>query len=122
MFLPQRPYLPLGSLRQVVAYPAAADHFRTGDVAGALEACGLGHLAGRLDEERPWTDELSPGEAQRIAFARALLHRPGWLFLDEATSAVDDDLERQLYRALRDRLPRATVVSIGHRRGLAEYH
>jgi putative ATP-binding cassette transporter len=122
MFLPQRPYLPLGTLRQAVAYPASAERFPTGDVVGALETCGLAHLAARLDEDRPWSEELSPGEAQRVAFARALLHRPGWLFLDEATSAVDADLERQMYRALRDRLPRTTVVSIGHRRGLAEYH
>ena len=122
MFLPQRAYLPLGSLRRVVTYPASADRFATEEVVDALETCGLAHLAARLDEERPWTEELSPGEAQRIAFARALLHRPAWLFLDEATSAVDGDLERQLYRAVRDRLPRSTVVSIGHRRGLAEYH
>ncbi|MFL5262108.1 MAG: ABC transporter ATP-binding protein/permease [Anaeromyxobacteraceae bacterium] len=122
MFLPQRAYLPLGTLRQVVSYPAGADRFRAEEVLDALCACGLAHLAARLDEERPWSEELSPGEAQRIAFARALLHRPAWLFLDEATSAVDIDLERQLYRAIRERLPRTTVVSIGHRRGLAEYH
>jgi vitamin B12/bleomycin/antimicrobial peptide transport system ATP-binding/permease protein len=122
MFLPQRAYLPLGSLRQVVTYPAAGDRFATEQVVEALETCGLPHLVQRLDEERPWSEELSPGEAQRIAFARALLHRPAWLFLDEATSAVDGDLERQLYRAVRERLPRTTIVSIGHRRALAEYH
>jgi putative ATP-binding cassette transporter len=122
MFLPQRAYLPLGTLRQVVSYPAGAERFRAEELADALHACGLAHLAARLDEERPWTEELSPGEAQRIAFARALLHRPAWLFLDEATSAVDMELERQLYRAIRERLPRTTIVSIGHRRGLAEYH
>ncbi|HET7755478.1 MAG TPA: ATP-binding cassette domain-containing protein, partial [Anaeromyxobacteraceae bacterium] len=122
MFLPQRGYLPLGTLRQVVSYPAAGDHFKADEIVDALETCGLAHLTARLDEERQWTEELSPGEAQRIAFARALLHRPAWLFLDEATSAVDGDLERRLYRALRERLPRTTIVSIGHRRGLAEYH
>jgi putative ATP-binding cassette transporter len=122
MFLPQRAYLPLGTLRQVVTYPASGDRFRTEDVVDAIETCGLAHLVARLDEERPWSEELSPGEAQRIAFARALLHRPAWLFLDEATSAVDGDLERRLYRAVRERLPRTTIVSIGHRRGLAEYH
>ncbi len=122
LFLPQRAYLPLGTLRQVVTYPAGADHFRTEDVVAALEACALSHLSGRLDEERPWSEELSPGETQRIAFARALLHRPAWLFLDEATSAVDPELERRLYRAVRERLPRSTIVSIGHRRGLSEHH
>jgi putative ATP-binding cassette transporter len=122
MFLPQRAYLPLGSLRQVVTYPAPAGRFGTAEVIDALQACGLAHLAGRLEQERPWTDELSPGEAQRIAFARALLHRPAWLFLDEATSAVDAELERRLYRAIRERLPRTTIVSIGHRRALAEHH
>jgi putative ATP-binding cassette transporter len=122
MFLPQRAYLPLGTLRQVVAYPAAADRFGAAELADALTTCGLPHLVGRLEEERPWSEELSPGEAQRIAFARVLLHRPGWLFLDEATSALDGALERQLYRAVRERLPNTTVVSIGHRRALAEYH
>ena len=122
MFLPQRPYLPLGTLRQVVTYPDSEKPFETQDIADALRTCALPHLVGRLDEERPWAFELSPGEQQRIAVARALLHRPAWLFLDEATSALDPDLERRLYSVLRARLPDATVVSIGHRRGLAEYH
>lgn len=122
MFLPQRPYLPLGSLRQVVTYPGSEKPFDTEQVEDALQACALPHLVGRLDEKRAWALELSPGEQQRIAVARALLHRPAWLFLDEATSALDPDLERRLYSVLRARLADATLVSIGHRPALAEYH
>ena len=122
LFLPQRPYLPLGTLQAVVSYPDGTGRFTREETAEALRACGLPKLAGRLDETRPWSLELSPGEQQRIAFARALLHRPAWLFLDEATSALDPELERTLYALLRERLPDTTLVSIGHRPGLAEQH
>jgi len=122
MFLPQRPYLPLGTLREVVSYPARPGDTRSEEVAEALRACDLAHLVGRLDESRPWALELSPGEQQRIAFARVLLHRPSWLFLDEATSAVDSQLELRLYGLLAERLKDTTLVSIGHREGLARYH
>ena len=88
----------------------------------ALVAVGLQHLAGRLDEQHNWSMQLSPGEQQRIAFARALLQQPAWLFLDEATSSLDEDSEQQLYRMLKEKLPKTTIVSIGHRSTLQPFH
>ena len=78
--------------------------------------------SGRLDEQQNWSMQLSPGEQQRIAFARALLQQPAWLFLDEATSSLDEDAERLLYQMLKEKLPRTTVVSIGHRSTLLAFH
>ncbi|WP_243439546.1 ABC transporter ATP-binding protein/permease [Fundidesulfovibrio soli] len=120
-FLPQKPYLPMGTLRAVACYPAAEG---VGDEAirEALTACGLPHLAGRLDEETYWAQELSPGEQQRLAFARLLLQAPDWIFMDEATSAMDEPGERALYALLRQRLPRSAVVSVGHRSTLEAFH
>jgi putative ATP-binding cassette transporter len=88
----------------------------------ALEAVGLPELANRLDETCHWALQLSPGEQQRIAFARALVQEPDWLFLDEATSAVDEATEARLYRLVRDRLPRTTLFSVGHRATLRLFH
>jgi putative ATP-binding cassette transporter len=122
MFLPQRPYLPLGTLRAVVAYPAAPDAFNETQLRDALDAVGLGHLADRLDEDSPWAQRLSGGEQQRIAVARALLARPDWLFLDEATASLDPESEAQLYALLRRLLPATTIVSIAHRPSVAEWH
>jgi len=122
LFLPQKPYLTIGTLREQLAYPASADAFDETAYQTALADCGLPALAGRLDEEQHWALILSPGEQQRIAFARAFLHKPQWLFLDEATSSLDEAGEAALYRALRDKLPGATVVSIGHRAALAAFH
>jgi vitamin B12/bleomycin/antimicrobial peptide transport system ATP-binding/permease protein len=122
LFLPQRPYLPIGKLRDVVSYPMPADGVADGTLREALEAVGLPQLAGRLDEEAHWALQLSPGEQQRIAFARALVQKPEWLFLDEATSAVDEGTESQLYRLVRERLPETTMFSIGHRATLRPFH
>jgi putative ATP-binding cassette transporter len=122
LFLPQRPYLPIGTLKQVVTYPDSEQHHSDEQALDALEACGLSHLKSRLNESRHWALDLSPGEQQRIAFARALLIKPAWLFLDEATSAVDDGLEERLYRLLETRLPATTVISIGHRPALQRFH
>lgn len=122
LFLPQRPYLPIGTLTDVVSFPHAANAFTPEQIAAVLTDCGLAHLAGRLEESRHWALELSPGEQQRIAFARALLHKPSWLFLDEATSALDEPFEEKLYALLRERLPGTTIVSIGHRRALGDFH
>jgi vitamin B12/bleomycin/antimicrobial peptide transport system ATP-binding/permease protein len=122
LFLPQRPYLPIGKLIDVVSFPHGEGAYAPEKVAAALTDCGLAHLAGRLKESRHWAQELSPGEQQRIAFARALLHQPSWLFLDEATSALDEAFEEKLYRLLRERLPGTAIISIGHRRALAEFH
>jgi putative ATP-binding cassette transporter len=88
----------------------------------AIESVGLRELAGRLDESSHWALQLSPGEQQRIAFARALVQKPDWLFLDEATSAVDEPTEARLYRLVRDRLPRTTLFSVGHRATLRPFH
>ena len=122
LFLPQRPYLPIGKLRDVVSYPMPADGVADGTLREALEAVGLPQFAGRLDEEAHWQLQLSPGEQQRIAFARALVQKPDWLFLDEATSAVDESTESRLYALIRERLPETTVFSIGHRATLRPFH
>jgi len=122
LFLPQRPYLPIGKLRDVVSYPMPTDGVADGTLREALEAVGLPQFAGRLDEEAHWQLQLSPGEQQRIAFARALVQKPDWLFLDEATSAVDESAESRLYALIRERLPETTVFSIGHRATLRPFH
>ncbi len=122
LFLPQRPYVPLGTLRHVVTYPQAAGVLPDSAVVAALEAVGLGGLTGQLDAEENWNQRLSGGEQQRLALARALLLRPDWLFLDEATASLDPEAEAQLYQLLRDRLPATTIVSIAHRPTVAQYH
>jgi vitamin B12/bleomycin/antimicrobial peptide transport system ATP-binding/permease protein len=122
LFLPQRPYLPIGTLREVVAYPTAAGGMDDKILREALETVGLPGLAGRLDEDAPWALQLSPGEQQRIAFARALVQRPDWLFLDEATSALDEPTETQLYALMRERLPGTMMFSVGHRATLGAFH
>jgi putative ATP-binding cassette transporter len=122
LFLPQKTYLPIGTLRQVVAYPALAGNFTDGQISDALNAVGLAPLAERLEEQHNWSMQLSPGEQQRVAFARALLQQPDWLFLDEATSSLDEDAEQQLYRLLKQHLPQTTIVSIGHRKTLQGLH
>ena len=122
LFLPQKPYLPIGTLREVVSYPTPPAGVADGALREALQVVGLPELAARLDETAHWAQALSPGEQQRIAFARALVQRPDWLFLDEATSAVDEETEARLYSLLRDRLPGTTVVSVGHRSTLRAFH
>ena len=122
LFLPQRPYLPNGTLREVVTYPMPAGGVDDAALREALEAVGLTELAGRLDESTTWALQLSPGEQQRIAFARVLVQKPDWLFLDEATSAVDEATEEGLYRLVSERLAKTTVFSIGHRATLRPFH
>jgi putative ATP-binding cassette transporter len=122
LFLPQRPYLPLGSLRRAVCYPRDATAFSDTEIAEALEAAGLAHLVRRLDEETAWAQRLSGGEQQRVALARALLLKPDWLFLDEATASLDPEAEARFYTTLRERLPHAAMVSIAHRPAVAQYH
>jgi putative ATP-binding cassette transporter len=122
MLLPQRPYLPLGTLREAVCYPAEPGHFGDAAIAAALTRCGLPALAGRLDEAGRWDRTLSLGEQQRIGFARLLLHRPRWVLLDEATSALDETAEASLMRLFEQELAEAALVSVGDRVGLVCWH
>ena len=122
MFLPQLPYAPLGDLRTVVCYPAAAESFGDDDIRSALDAVALGHLGSRLDETSDWSKVLSPGEQQRVAFVRVLLNAPRAVFLDESTSALDEGQEFALYRMLRERLPNCIVVSVSHRSTVEQHH
>jgi len=122
MLLPQKPYIPIGTLRNAVTYPQDATRFEDAALVKALENALMGAFIERLDEEDNWGQRLSGGEQQRLAVARALLARPDWLFLDEATSALDEPTEAALYRLLADNLPGTTVVSIGHRSTLAAFH
>ena len=122
LYLPQKPYLPIGPLRAALSYPEAPATFDDRALRDALAACGLARLAGRLDDSRHWALELSPGEQQRLAFARVLLQRPEWLFLDEATAALDEAGERELYGLVAARLPGTTIVSVGHHSALAAFH
>jgi putative ATP-binding cassette transporter len=122
LFLPQKPYLPIGTLREVVSYPRPAGGVDDEALRESLAAVGLRDLAVRLNEVGHWALQLSPGEQQRIAFARALVQKPDWLFLDEATSAVDEATEARLYRLVRERLTGTTVFSVGHRATLRPFH
>jgi vitamin B12/bleomycin/antimicrobial peptide transport system ATP-binding/permease protein len=122
LFLPQKPYLPIGTLREVVSYPRSASGVDDVILRDGLKAVGLAELAGRLNESGHWSLRLSPGEQQRIAFARALVHKPDWLFLDEATSALDETTEARLYRLVREQLAGTTVFSVGHRATLRPFH
>ncbi len=122
LFLPQKPYIPIGTLRDAVSYPAGAGAFDDAAMREALSACRLEHFTERLDDVQNWSMLMSGGEQQRLAVARALLHRPDFLFLDEATAALDDNNESHLYELLRQRLPQATLVSIAHRPAVAAHH
>ncbi|WP_375457587.1 ABC transporter ATP-binding protein/permease [uncultured Enterovirga sp.] len=122
-FMPQRPYLPLGTLRHALIYPAHDDGRVSDDkLRDALRECGLSHLAARLDDEDQWDQILSGGERQRIAFARLLIHPPDIIIMDEATSALDEMSQAKMMGFLRDELADATVLSVGHRPGLEQYH
>jgi putative ATP-binding cassette transporter len=122
LLLPQRPYIPIGSLRQAVTYPAPPDRYSDDEIAKVLGVAGLADLAMMLDVEDVWSQRLSGGEQQRLAIARALLAKPAWLFLDESTSAMDETMEAEIYAALAAHLPETTIVSIGHRTSLAQFH
>lgn len=122
MFVPQRPYLPAGSLRDVLAYPGEGADFSVHHMVRAMRWAGLGGHLGELDAHKQWASILSPGEQQRIHFARVFLHRPDWVFLDESTSALDEAAEQALYRGLKQCCPATTVVSVGHRSTLRTLH
>jgi vitamin B12/bleomycin/antimicrobial peptide transport system ATP-binding/permease protein len=122
MVLPQRPYLPYGTLREAILYPHAGASNRDDEIRDLLSRIGLSQLADRLDEETNWQQRLSLGEQQRVTLVRAILFAPDWLFLDEATASLDEPGERVAYRLLSEALPQASIVSIGHRSTLKALH
>lgn len=122
LFLPQRPYIPLGTLRHVIAYPKAPNAYPDAEMAQALDDAGLPGLVDQLDLDRNWPQVLSGGEQQRVALARALLARPDWIFLDEATASLDPESEAHLYDTIKQRLPGTTIISIAHRPTVAAFH
>jgi putative ATP-binding cassette transporter len=122
MMLPQRPYFPVGSLQAAIVYPAEASAYSSDQVREALISMGLPKLASQIEEEAHWNRMLSLGEQQRLGLARALLHAPQYLFLDEATASLDEASEAALYRLIEEKLPATTIVSIGHRSTLEAFH
>ena len=122
LYLPQKPYIPIGSLRDAIKYPDEHSRASDADIVEALRATGLGHLADRLDEVAHWSNTLSGGEQQRLAAARAIVFKPDWLFMDEATASLDEAAEAMVYNELKSRLPDTTMVSIGHRPTLKKWH
>jgi vitamin B12/bleomycin/antimicrobial peptide transport system ATP-binding/permease protein len=121
-FLPQRPYIPLGTLRHVITYPNDPELHDRKDITQVLRDAGLGHLVDRIDRDDNWPQSLSGGEQQRVAIARALMAKPSWIFLDEATSGLDPAGEVEIYHTLRTLLPDTTLVSIAHRPSVAGFH
>ncbi len=122
LFLPQKPYIPIGTLRDALAYPATGGSFPDADLREALAKVQLDRFADRLDETGNWSLSMSGGEQQRLAICRALLHKPDWVFLDEATSALDEPSEHRAYTVLREALPHSAIVSIAHRPAVAAFH
>lgn len=120
--LPQRPYVPIGTLRRAVAYPAPADNWTIAEINVALDKVGLDYLKGKIEEDAPWDQILSGGEKQRLAFARLLLHSPDIIVLDEATSALDEKSQDKMMETVIRELPNVTIISVAHRAELEAYH
>ncbi len=121
-FMPQKPYFPLGTLRDALHYPKAPDGITDETLTDALHKVGLDHLRERLDDTERWDHILSGGEQQRVAFARTLIHKPDWIFMDEATSALDEAGQENVMKLLIEDLPETSIISIGHRPGLEVFH
>lgn len=121
-FMPQRPYLPIARLRSALAYPKGPDSYDDATLAAALERVSLGHLVQRLDDTAAWEQALTLGEQQRLGFARLLLHRPDWIFIEEATAALLPEGEQQMMRLVQDEFPAATVLTVGYHSALEAYH
>jgi putative ATP-binding cassette transporter len=122
MYLPQKPFMPIGSLRDALLFPDKDLPVSDDVIKSLLSECGLSELENRLHEVGPWSQQLSPGEQQRIAIIRVLLQKPDWIFLDESTSALDLAYEKQMYDLLKSKLPRCSLISVGHRPSLEQYH
>jgi vitamin B12/bleomycin/antimicrobial peptide transport system ATP-binding/permease protein len=122
LFLPQKPYLPLGTLRDAIAYPDIENPPPDDQVGAVLEELGMGSFKARLDESQNWATVLSGGEQQRVAIARAVFQKPDWLFMDEATAALDEPTEKRVYEMVKRIIPGATIVSVGHRSTLRAFH
>jgi putative ATP-binding cassette transporter len=121
-FLPQKPYFPIGTLRDVMLYPSAPEGVTDEQLKDMLHKVGLDHLRDRLDETERWDHILSGGEQQRVAFARVLVAKPDWIFMDEATSALDEAGQESIMKLIIEELPGTALVSIGHRPGLEVFH
>ena len=121
-FMPQKPYFPVGTLRDAMLYPKVPEGITDEVLKDMLHKVGLDHLRDRLDETERWDHILSGGEQQRVAFARVLVHKPEWIFMDEATSALDETGQENVMELLIDELPETSIVSIGHRPGLEVFH
>ena len=120
--LPQRPYIPIGTLRRAISYPSAVEDVPKDEVAKAMKDVGLDHLVDALDEEKPWDQTLSGGEKQRVAFARVLVQEPDIIVMDEGTSALDPKSQELLMNLVQERLPKMTIISVGHRPELEKFH
>ncbi len=121
-FMPQKPYFPLGTLRDAMHYPKAPEGITDEVLKETLHKVGLDHLRDRLDDVDRWDQILSGGEQQRVSFARSLIHKPQWIFMDEATSALDEPGQENVMKLLIEDLPETSIVSIGHRPGLEVFH
>jgi putative ATP-binding cassette transporter len=120
--LPQRPYVPTGTLRRAIAYPGAAEDWDLETISKALDRVGLGHLKDRIEQDAPWDQTLSGGEKQRLTIARVLLHRPDIIVLDEATAALDPKSQDELMKMLSEEMEGLTILSVGHRPELEQFH
>jgi putative ATP-binding cassette transporter len=122
MYLPQRPYMPIGTLIEAIYFPNKVEGISKRDVAPILQDARLENLIDRLHDTASWSTQLSPGEQQRITLARILLEKPDWIFLDESTSQLDIENETYFYELLQARLPNAALISVGHRPTLQQFH